>query len=113
MVRCYTCGAVHHWKEIQAGHAIGGRTGAVLLDEEIIRPQDRRCNIMLRGNYAEFALRLVREKEILWTPSHRAPLSDAMDWWEAKLFSAKQIKKWTRQELEDKISGYRERLARL
>src|SRR6185436_385864 len=29
MAACYTCGAVDEWKYMDAGHAIGGRTGAV------------------------------------------------------------------------------------
>ena len=59
--RCYTCGAVKHFREIQAGHAIGGRHMGVLFDESIIRPQCVRCNIMLRGNYSVFAARLIRD----------------------------------------------------
>jgi NinG protein len=110
-VACFTCGTVHDWRDIQAGHAIGGRNGAVLFDEELIRPQDVRCNIMLRGNYGEFIPRLLREYTIKhqWSVS----LDTAMNWWEQKLLSAKQIKKWTRTELEEKCQEYRERLARL
>ena len=114
-VNCYTCGAMHHWKELQAGHAIGGRTGAVLLDEEIIRPCCERCNIWLRGNYQEFSLRLIREKakQLTIDGATLVPLTCAVDWWEQKLSSARQVRKWTRSELQDKIDSYKARLERL
>jgi len=38
-VKCYTCSTVKHWKEMQAGHGIGGRSNAVLFNEDIVRPQ--------------------------------------------------------------------------
>ena len=114
---CYTCPEIRNWKLMQAGHAIPGRTGMLLLDEEIIRIQCPACNIFRRGNYGEFAARLIREKmEYLYKEGDYVgdePWQDANEWWEYKLASAKQIKKWTRSELEEKISGYKERLASL
>ena len=99
-VQCYTCWNNWHWKQhIQAGHAIPGRNGAVLLDEDVIRPQCVQCNIWMRGNYPFFTTRLIKEK--------------GMEWWESKLLSAKQVKKWTRGELEAKCEEYRTRLAAL
>jgi hypothetical protein len=88
---------------MHAGHAIPGRSGAVLLDEEIVRPQCPTCNLLppygRGGEYHIFAAKLIRE--------------NGMDWWERKLASAKQINKWTRPELEDKIESYKARLASL
>jgi hypothetical protein len=40
-------------------------------------------------------------------------LEAALSWWESKLASAKQIKKWTRDELCQKIDSYKERLTAL
>jgi hypothetical protein len=100
---------------VQAGHAISGRNGAVLLDEEIIRPQCVHCNIFLRGNYPEFTIKLIRERaetSILSAYPEYA-LGDAVQWWESKLLSAKQVKKWTRGELEAKCEEYRTRIAAL
>jgi len=117
-VECYTCGRSAYPQDLQAGHAIGGRNGAVLLDEEIIRPQCVRCNIMLRGNYGEFITRLVRERaaHLPRNPgnlTYTEVLAEAMDWWDGKLSTSRQIRKWSRSELEEKILGYRERLAKL
>jgi hypothetical protein len=97
MIQCYTCGQWAPPKEMQAGHAIPGRTGSVLFDEEIIKPQCYRCNVALRGNYPLFTTRLIRER--------------GLDWWEKKLLLTHQVRKWTRQELEELIEGYKVRLA--
>jgi hypothetical protein len=96
---CYTCGAEHRISELQAGHAIPGRTGVLLLDEEIIRPQCVQCNIWRRGAHHIFATKLIQEHD--------------MQWWELKLLQAHQVKKWTRAELEAKCEEYRVRLAAL
>jgi hypothetical protein len=63
---CYTCGVAAHWKELQAGHAIQGRHGKVLFDEEIIRPQCLYCNVMRRGEYGRFAAKLIQEHGLEW-----------------------------------------------
>ena len=96
---CYTCGAEHKISELQAGHAIPGRTGSTLLDEEIIRPQCQLCNIWKRGQYHIFATKLIQE--------------NGMEWWERKLLGTYQVKKWNRAELEEKIASYKARLEAL
>lgn len=98
-VACYTCNAQCYWREIQSGHAIGGRHNAVLLDETIIRPQCVRCNVFMRGNYPVFTAKLIRER--------------GLDWWELKLEESRSLKLYTRTDLETKIQGYRERLNKL
>lgn len=95
-VRCYTCDKLMHWKESQAGHAIGGRTGAVLLDAEIIRPQCVGCNVFGRGNYTVFTARLIEE--------------NGLGWMKEKIAGARKIRKWTRSELEDFIKDTKEKL---
>lgn len=97
--RCYTCGHLAHWKELQAGHAIGGRHNAVLLDEDIVRPQCVRCNVFQRGAYPVFTARLIRE--------------NGLTWFEEKLAGARQAVKFTRDDLERFIADYREKLAGL
>lgn len=94
--QCYTCGRLMHWKESQAGHAIGGRRGAVLLDETIIKVQCCACNVFLRGNYPVFTTKLIKEK--------------GMEWWEGKLEQSRQVRKWSRAELEEFIDSYKQKL---
>lgn len=97
---CYTCGHPIHWKlEAQAGHAIPGRTGAVLLDSEIVRPQCYRCNVAMGGRYEIFAAKLIRENGI--------------EWFERKLDNARHVKKWNRTELEGFIETYKAKLKEL
>ena len=86
-VRCYTCGIVDHWKNMDCGHGIGGRGNFVLFLEEICRPQCKKCNIFLSGNYESFIPKLIIEygiwKYSCWTTEAKKPFkrqkSDYMD----------------------------------
>jgi hypothetical protein len=95
-VYCYTCDRPLPWKEAQAGHGIGGRTGATLLDESIIRPQCYRCNVPMRGEYGLFAVRLDAE--------------NGTGWYERKVLESRAVKKWSRTDLDAKIEEYERRL---
>lgn len=112
-IECYTCLQYGYIKEMQAGHAIPGRTGAVLLDEEIVRPQCERCNIWLRGQYHIFVPKLIREKAIRTGGDPLIALMEANKWWDQKLISAKQVRKYTKEELEAIRDSYREKLKEL
>jgi hypothetical protein len=59
---CYTCGKFGYWKEMQAGHAFGGRGGSVLFDTDIIKPQCYACNCINHGKYDIFIPKLERER---------------------------------------------------
>jgi hypothetical protein len=98
-VACYTCGKLMFWKEAHAGHAIPGRHNAVLLDEDIVRPQCPRDNIFMGGRYEIFTAKLIRE--------------NGLEWFENKLAGARQVVKYTRSDLEDLIQIYRRKLASL
>lgn len=63
---CYTCRAPDHWRQLHAGHAIQGRHGKVLFDEDILRPQCAYCNIFRGGEYGKFAARLIEEHGLEW-----------------------------------------------
>lgn len=58
---CYTCGKRAMWKNLQAGHGIGGRHNFVLFMEEVVRPQCSGCNLWGGGRYSIFAEKLIRE----------------------------------------------------
>ena len=55
------------------------------------------CNIFRRGNYQVFVAKLIRENGI--------------DWWEKKLVESRQLKTYSREELNEIILNYRIRLA--
>lgn len=57
MVTCVTCGAVKHWKEIQAGHYHAKSHGMSLyFDERNVHPQCAGCNLFKSGNLTAYAL---------------------------------------------------------
>ena len=105
---CFTCGAYLHWKyDAQAGHAIGGRRNAVLLDAEIIRPQCFACNAKHIGNGRPevFIPKLIRERGM--------GLESGMEWWEEKAAGARKAVKLTRDDLEKIIETYKQKLEEL
>jgi hypothetical protein len=87
------------WKESHAGHAIPGRTNAVLFDEDIVKPQCPVDNIWKGGMYHVFATVLIKEH--------------GLEWWERKLEGSHQVVKWTRIDLEEKINFYNDKLRNL
>ena len=96
---CFTCGAPKFWKELHAGHFIGGRTNAVLFVEEIVKPQCLTCNVFLGGNYGPYTLKMLdlhgREKvEEFMSLKH-------------------QVKKYSRADIEEMIAEYKQKLEAL
>lgn len=59
MNQCYTCDRWLHWKHLEAGHLVPGRTNSVLFQEDAVRPQCRRCNGHFRGNTIVYYPKLV------------------------------------------------------
>ena len=75
---CFTCGVRKPWREIQAGHGIGGRGNYVLFLEEVIKPQCPKCNVIMKGNYERFVPALIdmytSEQYDEWVTESRKPL---------------------------------------
>ncbi len=93
---CYTCKKLFHWRELQCGHFVPGRTNSVLFDVRVVRPQCARCNIWLGGNYANFTLRLLDEVG-----------REQVD----ELLALKhQTLKYTKSDIQDLIEKYKEKL---
>ena len=96
---CVTCRKPVFWKEAHAGHFVPGRTNAVLFHPEIVHPQCQVCNIWKGGAYHDYTLFMLdkygREKV------------------EEFLSLRRQVKKYTRSDLEELIQQYKERLASL
>jgi hypothetical protein len=98
-VACFTCGELSYWKELHAGHAIPGRRNAVLYDVDIIKPQCARDNLFMAGRHDVFAAKLIKEH--------------GLEWFEEKLSGARQVVKFTREDLEDLIACYKAKLEML
>jgi len=59
LVRCYTCGAIKHWKEMDLGHYI--HKDCFNHEEDLLRVQCTHCNRHLSGNLGVFAENLIKE----------------------------------------------------
>jgi len=60
MVRCVTCPARKHWKEMNGGHFVPGRRNGVCFDERNIHPQCIQCNLYKSGRPAEYRFYMVK-----------------------------------------------------
>src|SRR6185369_5708080 len=92
MTRCYTCDKTAHWKDLQNGHYISRGHMATRWLEENCRVQCSGCNIFKRGNYTEYAYRLLKEIG-----------REGLD---ALREKKKEIKQWSIQDLKTEIQKY-------
>jgi ribosome-binding protein aMBF1 (putative translation factor) len=60
---CYTCGAVKHWKELQAGHF---KHDKLDFDPRNLKPQDSQCNKYYSGKLDVYAENLIRDYGLEW-----------------------------------------------
>jgi hypothetical protein len=60
-VKCYTCGAIHHWTKIQNGHLFSRARLATRYDLMNCRPQCCGCNVMAHGNYQVYFPKIIKE----------------------------------------------------
>lgn len=94
--QCVTCGKRYHWKEIQAGHFVSGRSNGVLFDERGIHPQCVSCNMFRNGNqeaYFQFMLSRFGQSVI-----------------DELLANRRKVVQFSRAELNAMRSGYRDRI---
>jgi len=61
MVKCYTCPAVKHWKETDAGHFVTRTAKAVKFDETNVQVQCKSCNGFNGGMSYQFGKNLDRD----------------------------------------------------
>ena len=89
--RCCTCGEVHHWTKIQAGHFISRKHYATRWDESNVNAQCVKCNVFKYGEAYLYSLYLGEN------------LSEQM------YFKSKQIVKFTDIEIKEMIDIYIEK----
>lgn len=89
---CVTCGKEDHWKNMQAGHAVGGRTNAILFREDVVHVQCPGCNVFKHGNYNRYSLFMIDKY--------------GRDHFEYLLSLKNKPMKLTEQDLEDIIEKY-------
>lgn len=61
--KCYTCGEVKHWKELQCGHFWHGTLD---FDLRNLKKQCPQCNTYKSGNLAPYASKLIQEYGQEW-----------------------------------------------
>lgn len=99
LVRCYTCGHIYHWKDIQCGHYVRRSCMNLRYDTLNSFPQCYRCNICLKGNYPAYALNLLND----FGQGRLDYLSQ----------QSKILKQWKPWELTDIINHYQQKIKEL
>lgn len=61
ILTCYTCGARHHWKDMDNGHFIGREYTGTRWHLSNTRPQCKKCNRFAEGEKSRFALHLIED----------------------------------------------------
>jgi hypothetical protein len=95
LVKCVTCGSIHHWKEITVGHYVSRARMSVRWDERNTKPQCLKCNSFSGGEQflmRKYLVSIYGEKAI-----------EAMEQW------ALMTKTECRESLIEEIADYRER----
>ena len=94
MSLCYTCGVGLHWKKLQCGHFMSRKHMATRWSLRNCRPQCSGCNEVKGGNLEVYAERLKLEygDQILLSLANLAA----------------STKKFSKQELQEKIDYYKE-----
>jgi hypothetical protein len=92
---CYTCGQRFHWKQLQAGHMVAGRTNAILFSD-LTKPQCLQCNFFRGGEQGKFTLKMIDE-----VGRERV---------EQEYTLKQQTKKFSAEELQEKINFYKQKV---
>ena len=96
---CITCSKRYHFKLLQAGHFIAGRHNVNLFSEHGTHAQCYNCNINLHGNTLEY------RRQIIKLYGEGADLELEKE--------AAVTKKFTVEELQDKIDHYKAEIKKL
>lgn len=101
-IRCFTCSKAFHWKEMQGGHFIERRKLSTKLLEENVHCQCDGCN--------GFAM-----KSASGVLAYRAAMVDTYgeQFVQDLIAQSKQVKKYTRSEVEQIHADFKQRLAEL
>lgn len=93
-VQCVTCPKLMHWTggEAQAGHFVKRQHLATRFDERNVNVQCVRCNKWLNGNEGEHGAYIIRK--------HGLPAHDEL------MALKREVRKFTREELEGLIEKY-------
>jgi hypothetical protein len=91
---CITCGKVDHYKKLQNGHFQSRRHYSTRWDEVNCQVQSYGCNVMKQGEQFKFAKWL--------DENYKEGMASELE------SKSKQVVKFTDEDLNDKISHYKE-----
>ena len=97
--KCFTCSRITEFAYLHAGHFISGRNGSILFDERGCHAQCAYCNVGLDGNKKAYETKMIN--------LYGRETIDKLQ------IQAKQIKKYTINELEELASYYRNKTMEL
>ena len=102
-VVCVCCGKRGFWRSFQASHLVPGRKLGILFDERGVYPCCVGCNIFKHGNYREFDA-FIDEK---FGELYRINLVEDLR------RKSKQPTKWSRDQFEEVIECYKNKIMTL
>lgn len=97
--KCVTCNKEFPFKELQAGHAIGGRNNSILFDEKLVNAQCKGCNHYKDGNYGVYSVWFIDRY--------------GLDEWEEKVRLSNQSVKYTIEDYKEIRDKYKEKWERM
>jgi hypothetical protein len=99
MGKCFTCGEVKDFSELDAGHYVKSTHRLIKFHEQNVHAQCRKCNRFMGGNEAEYTVRLIDK--------YGRELVDYL------LSQKGKTKKFTRSELIDLKNQYKKKYEEL
>lgn len=105
--QCVTCGAVLPWKEMDAGHWIGGRRESILFEEDQVNCQCHKCN---RYHIANPWGVTAKQKKVDAAYDRFMLKTHGQDRMDEMLKRNQKLKIHTKGELLEMIEGYKLRI---
>lgn len=96
---CITCGAINHWKEVDAGHFYNRDRNSTRYHENNVHAQCRSCNRYQSGETAKYGYNLMNKYDM-------AILKELND-------LQSMYKKWKTYELEELINSFKEKIRKI
>ena len=97
--KCFTCGAIHHYKEVDCGHFMSRSCLSTRFDELNCQFQCKYCNISNSGQQYQFGINLDR----VYGPGTA----------ESLVIKSKTLNKFTKSEYESLIKEYKKKVHEL
>lgn len=95
--KCFTCGKKILFKQMDAGHFVGGRGSVVLFDERQVNGQCQWCNLALGGNYEAYEKKML---EIYGKAEVEKMKIEAKSTKQLKYYQLKKMEEYYKQKID-------------